>query len=447
MTDIELFGFQEEFVLGGTSPNRKLEEWANYLYLLAHTGTGGGKSRAGAYRAANYMLLWPGSMGMIAAPTFDMLNDTTFVSLQEVFEEMGLLPERDYEYNATHRKLTVFNGAVALLRSTEHPDRIRGHNLGWWWLDEGAQSPYIAFLNLQARLRQRGYPHQGWVTTTPVGKDHWIHRTWFPEEHDDEGVRPNTFGTYVHMGGSTRDNPHGGEELYQNLIDTYGEDSLRARQELRGEFVLMEGLTWSAWEREVHYKPVREWPVQRFEKVGGAADFGFANPSALLVVGHGKDGADYLLDGYYRARTGEEELAEEALRLQGKWGVQWYACDSASPNYIAAMRRSGVRVMKADKKKGRISDPSYGIGLVAALVAARDPQKLYVDSENPNLKPFAIEIENYINEPDRDDRNPSERPRPKGNHYMDALRYYMMAAKRRWGTSQGLRQVRTEIAG
>ncbi|MEE9601400.1 MAG: hypothetical protein V3W22_06875, partial [Thermoplasmata archaeon] len=85
--------------------------------------------------------------------------------------------------------------------------------------------------------------------------------------------------------------------------------------------------------------------------------------------------------------------------------------------------------------------------LVAALVAARDPQKLYVDSENPNLKPFAIEIENYINEPDRDDRNPSERPRPKGNHYMDALRYYMMAAKRRWGTSQGLRQVRTEIAG
>ena len=63
-----------------------------------------------------------------------------------------------------------------LFRSTEEPDRLRGMNLAAVHMDEGAQSPEMAYKLIQGCLRQPGVHRQIWVTTTPLGPEHWVSR-------------------------------------------------------------------------------------------------------------------------------------------------------------------------------------------------------------------------------------------------------------------------------
>ena len=41
--------------------------------------------------------------------------------------------------------------------------------------------PLVAFANTQQRLRQRGYPHQCWLTGTPAGRAHWLFAFFYPD--------------------------------------------------------------------------------------------------------------------------------------------------------------------------------------------------------------------------------------------------------------------------
>lgn len=94
-------------------------------------GLGAGKTTAGAMRAILWAIAHPGSLGVIGAPTYPMLRDATARTF------FALLPaEVIASYNKTEGHLTLRNGSEILLRSLDAPDRLRGLNLSWFWLDE-----------------------------------------------------------------------------------------------------------------------------------------------------------------------------------------------------------------------------------------------------------------------------------------------------------------------
>ena len=71
----------------------------------------------------------------------------------------------------TEGHLILRNGSEILFRSLDAPDRLRGLNLAWFWLDEAPLCGYYAWQVLKGRLRQRGYATAGWATGTPKGRD------------------------------------------------------------------------------------------------------------------------------------------------------------------------------------------------------------------------------------------------------------------------------------
>lgn len=424
----KLIGFQAGpygFVRIGTDDSPT--GWLDYLYQIVYGGRGGGKSQGGALRSLKYVVSWPRALGVITAPTLNVIHDATLPALQRVFEQAGIYEDKDYSYNNTREEIKLWNGGTILLRSTEHPQRIRGMDAAWFWMDEPRDSPLEAFLNLQATLRQQGFPHQGWMTTTPLGKYHWTYPLFFPDEATREGfgnadLKERGTGTYIKFFAPTRENPFGGEELYQNLIRTYGVDSPRARQELEGKIVLMEGLVYPSWDAEKYVVDESHWPSYPVRVVAGV-DFGFTAPAGVVVEGVDKSGRRYLLDEIYETGLDENSLGSKLLSLKRKYGISYFACDWADPRWLHTLRRRyKLPAVRALKKVGRGSDPSSGIGLCNAALQDGDLGQMFYVS--PKMKNFVMEIENYVREdPHNPLRNPDERPRKFMDHLMDSWRY------------------------
>lgn len=190
------------------------------------TGVGGGKSYCGAAKALKYAVLWPKSVGVITAPSYTILRDATLPSIRSVWPE-----ELTKGFHPSSMSLTVPNGSEVLFRTTDDPNMLRGPNLAWAWMDEAARSSLEAFKVLQGRLRQSGYPHQIWLTTTPNGF------TWFY----DEFARPREVKreNYALHHWSARDNPFLPPEFVKNLEESYTPEF--ALQEIDGEFTVVGG--------------------------------------------------------------------------------------------------------------------------------------------------------------------------------------------------------------
>src|SRR4029079_6074187 len=106
-------------------------------------------------------------------------------------------------FEPSKRRLTWPNGAQAMLVSAEEPDRLRGPQSEFAWLDEAAFFPLIDDVcsNLLFGLRLGRSP-KVMVTTTPKP------RPWLKELLADERTRVSRASTYANL---------------ENLAPTYAE--------------------------------------------------------------------------------------------------------------------------------------------------------------------------------------------------------------------------------
>lgn len=186
-------------------------------------GTGAGKTWAGAVRALHEMRrLGRPSRGMVVCPTYTMLRDAVLPTCLEVW---GPLVRR---INYSYLGVILAGGHHVLMRSADNPDRLRGVNLHWAWIDEAVYCPDGTWEVTIARLRAEGVLGRAWITTTPrlnVGAQRvypWVY----------ELVRSGAL--CVHRA-RTADNPFVAPEYVEALGAQYTEE-LR-RQELEAEWV------------------------------------------------------------------------------------------------------------------------------------------------------------------------------------------------------------------
>jgi phage terminase large subunit len=224
--------------------------------------------------------------------------------------------------------------------------------------------------------------------------------------------------------------------MYDVLVGSYGENTSLARQELEGEELVMEDLVYPVWDTRRHVVPRSKWPKQEFRHVIAGVDFGFAVPSAVVVVGIDDDGRHYVLDEFYRKGMSQQGLADACWDLKRKHKVEWFVCDSADPNWIRFLKMAHLPALAAKKRVGTVTDPSSGIGLVYALMAGRmadGTNKLYVDPRCVNLR---RELDNYVRDDAPERRDPGERPRKLNDHAADALRYATTAIALYYGNQK-----------
>ncbi len=397
--DIALNAQQYEFVF---SP---------YRFAFYVGGLGAGKSYAGALRSVIRSQEHPGSLGLIGAPTYAMLRDVT----QRTFFE--LLPESLIRsYNKTDGHLILRNGSEILFRSTDAPDRLRGLNLAWFWLDEAPLCGYYVWQVLKGRLRQAEHLTAGWATGTPKGRDGYAR---------DFELEPKAHHALYRA--STWANAH---NLPPDYVADLGYSGAFAEQEIEGLFVAFDGLVYALdATAQGHLKAWDEGgkPTSDLARVIGGIDWGYTNPTALIPIGLDGDRRAWVLDEFYQRRTSREEVVLPAIiKLTRQYNVAvWYA-DAADPEAIDAannaLAREGLqcRVRPVAKGPGSVR---AGIQTVTSLLAERGDgtRGLYVDPKCVNL---IAEFGSYAYATtERAKRDPSEEPVKQSDHGLDALRY------------------------
>lgn len=468
-----LFGFQgpgpDGFVALGTRPNSNLADWEDGLFLRVRAGRGAGKSKAGAYRLINYAQHWPNCFGVITAPLEDTWNKSTFPAIKKALKECGLREGKEWNYNFNRKELTFWNGATCVFISAEHPENLRGPDAAIVWLDEPRGISETAFLNAVAMLRQPGFPHQAWLTSTPAGKRHWMYVRF--EEQDDSGFEDVPFGRYVTMQACSYDNPYAGEAAAIRAVRNLGGKVRRltaeeiaampkwqrfrrwhfynlspmARQELEGEEVAIEGMVYDCWDAQLHVKPRSEWPTQPQDmaRVYGGQDYGWRNPCTSVIVGMDDAERVYIMESYRRSHIGPDALAEVGKAQMRQYGVRLFLGDD-TPGWIPQLRTNGLPIRRADKRRGSAIDPSSGIGACYIAISRTDNEGNQMFFVDPKCKEFIDDIENYVEEDGRDSKDPPERPKELHHDVMDAFRYAMMHMRRFLGHSKDAYTFRIE---
>jgi len=218
-----------------------------------------------------------GSTGMVVAPTYAMLRDSTLATFLELTRNGGVLRA----FNKSDMTAELVNDTRILFRSADEPDRLRGVNLGWFCLDEGALVSEETWLILIARLRES--PGRAWVCTTPRGFD-WLYTRFVKTGSPD----------YQVIRSSTRENRYLPADFVTRLESQYTEQW--QRQEISGEFCELEGTLFKRqWFQIVEHVPPglrwhRYWDLAASTKT--QADF-----TASACVALSKDTGDvYIRD-------------------------------------------------------------------------------------------------------------------------------------------------------
>lgn len=157
------------------------------------------------------------TVGMVLAPTYPMLRDSTCRSFLDLARRGGVLAS----FSKAEMHVTLIDGKHILFRSADDPDRLRGPNLSWFYLDEAALMHADIWPIMIGRLRVS--PARAWATSTPRGFN-WLYDTF-----------TNGGPDYAIIRSSTRDNTFLPADFVRSLEHSY--DSQWQAQEVEGEFV------------------------------------------------------------------------------------------------------------------------------------------------------------------------------------------------------------------
>lgn len=201
---------------------RLIEETRPYIGFIG--GSGSGKTRGGALKALKCVVQNPGIYGIVTGPSYKVLQSAIIPTYEIVFSKDILL-----SLNRTDMEAETVGGGKLFFRTTKDPYLLRGLTAGFFHMDEAAESPSKAFKILQARLRQKGTPMQGWVTTTPRGYN-WVYNEFGAQEREN----------YVVIRARTEDNTFLPSDYTDKLRESY-QDEQFLLQELEGQFIEVGG--------------------------------------------------------------------------------------------------------------------------------------------------------------------------------------------------------------
>lgn len=256
---------------------------------------GSGKSAALCQEAIKLSYLNAGRTGLLGAPTFPMLRDST----QRAFLEILAENEIPYELNRSDNVLTLLDtGSVILFRSLEEYERLRGTNLAWFGVDELTYTHEEAWLRLEGRLRDpQAQRLCGYGVWTPKGYD-WVYRRFVKQSGDH----------YKVVFAKAQENRHILDtipDFYERLRGTYNDEFFR--QEVLGEYI--EAGTDRAYRRFNEGEHVRKQAVNEELPLLWSLDFN-VDPMCSVVAQRVGDEIRVVDEIVLRRATTQEACAE-----------------------------------------------------------------------------------------------------------------------------------------
>lgn len=368
-------------------------------------GVGSGKTKAGCFEALKIMLTYPGSIGIICAPTYTMLRDATQTTFFEICP-FDLIKD----YYKQQNKVVLMNGSVVLFRTADNPDHLRGPNLDWFYMDEASECPYMAWKILIGRIR-KGVIDAGFATATPKGFN-WLYDEFGAKKRND----------YELFRSSSLENKYLSNSFLESLKESYS--GTFYRQEVEGEFTSFEGLVYPSF---THANIIS---VQALKNIGmkyyvGGIDFGFTNPYVSVIIGIDNNDRAYVLKEIYQRRI----LTSDMIKLIKDWREElhlhklpMFSADPSEPALISEMQQGGLNVAKAD------NEVLKGIQTVSGFltIKADGRPSLFVSEECQNT---INEFNMYRFPDEKEGKVNKDTPLKINDHAMDAIRYALHSWK------------------
>lgn len=326
------------------------DEWDTWLLLA---GRGFGKSRTGAEWVLRQARDLP--RGALVGPTAADVRDIM------VEGESGILacarPGFRPDYQPSKRRLVYPNGSVQACYSADEPDRLRGPQHHYAWVDELASFRYLqeAWDMLQMGLRLGEHPRVC-VTTTPRPLP-------ILKKMVKDTVRVRT------VRGTTYDNLHNLAPVFQRAVLDRYEGTALGRQELYADILedLPGALLRRAWidSRRVSVAPELDLVVVAVDPAGT----GTGDEAGIVVTGIGPGKDAYVLADYSGQMTAREtglrawkafyEHDAGFLVYEDNFGKQWLR-DGMIDAYADHHRLSETerRAVKKEETADQVSVPN-----------------------------------------------------------------------------------------
>jgi phage terminase large subunit len=352
----------------------------------AIAGVQSGKTFMGSLWAGKKINEFPDKDGIIAAPTYKILQQSTLAKFFSNF------PTLHKYYRESKGVIELPTGGNVYVRSADQPFGSEGITAWWEWLDEAGQMSRMAWTVYRSRIAMTG--GQQLITTTPYAMN-WLYTDYFLPWQRKEDLNYSCF-TWKSI-----ENPHFPKEYFEAERRRLSEEEFARRY--CGEFAKMEGLVYDLPTDQI-IEPTDKLNVR---DVILGLDFGFHNPSAGVVIKVSADNVFYVTDEYYEAGKTQDELEDELKTLQRTVPYRQVYPDPAEPDRIAAMKKHGFYTKDVDK------NVMLGIDKVRELIRKK---QLFVFNR---CKYFLDEINYYHYDSDK----PKEEPVKEKDHLMDALRY------------------------
>jgi terminase large subunit-like protein len=258
-----------------------------------------GKSLALCHEALKLAYANPGCMGLIGAPTYPMLRDSTRTAFFEILEE-NQVPHRFLK--AENKLWLPEPRASVLFRSLDNPERLRGPNLAWVAVDELTYCKEAAWLRLEGRLRAKKARHLcGIASWTPKGFD-WVYQRF---------IGPEKLAGYDSVRAVPFENAD--PEFYERLKISYAEKFYR--QEALGEYLsIFSGQAYYGFDRSANVRNVVYSP--RYPLIW-TIDFNCNPHCSVLAQSNGT--TVHVIDELILPDSNTPAACEEFLERTRKW--------------------------------------------------------------------------------------------------------------------------------
>ncbi len=367
--------------------------WLSKQFGLVVCGVRAGKTFLGSVWAQKKIQEYPMGNGLIAAPTNKILQQATLEGFLKLF------PEYRQFYKKQEGTIELPSGGKVYVRSTDEPLGLEGMTLDWAWLDEAGMMSRVVWVVIKARVSMaRG---QVLITTTPYSMN-WLYKeVYIPyKEGTDKDI---DFFNWRSI-----DNPYFPKEFAEKEKARMTPVEYARRYE--GKFVRLEGLVWNIDESHVPKKEAIEDYLKYPERTIGGIDWGYTNPSGILIIKI-KDGKYYVSSEWKETQRTTTDIIQKATEFHKENFIQIWYPDPAEPDRIEEMRKSNMVTGEVNK-----SIP-LGISKVAELF--KEHKLFILDS----CKELIDEISQYRYDIAKDNRDGKEIPLKVNDHLCDCLRY------------------------
>jgi PBSX family phage terminase large subunit len=384
--------------------------------------TGSGKSLITNLKVMKTLLepsIKDGDLVLFSGNTSESLYDNVIKPIIQV-DPVGLFT---YSNKAGHQRLYFNSGKKKVeiscvgANNERAQDRVQGKNVALWLADEIVKQPK-SFVEMALSRCRRVEGDR--MTTTPViwtcnpdHPEHFIKKDYI--DNPEIEVKNWFFGF--------EDNPTINDDYIADVKRRYS--GVFYQRMIEGKWVAAEGSIFTNFEPSFHI--VNELPPMIDYFMG--IDWGYNNPTAMVLFGIDKDNVYYAIDEWYQAGRLVDVAMVNELRQRGwdklgprKTPPSYVYADSEDPASCDAFRRfSNWVVVPASKPAGSVVD---GIRIFQELLQKQGNGKarFYIHSKCSNL---ISQIGSYrwktVRGVDKDE------PVKENDHAVDAARYVIFS--------------------